>query len=223
MARKPCSFSALNNFETCPKKFWHLRVERDVREEEGPALRYGKRVHKALELHVDKNTPLPDELSSLQKHVAAFRSWPYERHCEMELAITEKYTPTDWFAKDVWLRAKLDLVLINEKNSAAMIVDYKTGKMKDDGFLQLSLAAAMLLLHYKWLKVVRIAYLWTEYDGVVTHTELTRKDFMEVWNKLLPRFNAFDEAHQRDNFPARPSGLCKKHCPVKQCPYNGVG
>jgi len=219
--KKATSFSALNNFETCPKKFWHLRVERDVKEEEGEALKYGKRVHKALELYVDKGKKMPADLEYLAPHVEKFRNLSATRHCEMELAINERYKPVGWFDKDVWIRAKLDLVIIGARR--ALLVDYKTGKMKDDGFTQLKLAAAMLMLHFKELECVDMAYLWTQHDGVTTREEFNRADFVQVWNEMMPRLIAFEEAHVRDNFPARPSGLCKNYCPVLQCPHNGQG
>lgn len=219
--KKATSFSALNNFETCAKKYWHLRIARDVKEVEGEALRYGKRVHKALENYVGKGTALPAEFTHLEKHVARFKEYSGAKHCEMELAINEQYQPVDWFAKDVWIRAKLDLVVIG--GDKALIVDYKTGKMKDDGFTQLRLAAALLMLFFKDIKLVTLAYMWTEHNGQVTYDVFHRHEFPLIWNELKPRLDAFEEAHVRDNFPANPSGLCKRHCPVTQCPHNGNG
>lgn len=217
--RQATSFSALNNFESCPKKFWHLRVKRDVKEVEGEALRYGKRVHTALEKYVGKGEPLPKEFEHLAQYVDRFRHFSGEKHCEMEVAITEQYKPAGWWDKDVWLRAKLDLVVIGDKT--ALLVDYKTGKMKDDGFTQLKLAAAMLMLFFKQIEKVTMAYLWTEHNGVVTSEVFSRSDFIRIWNELMPRLDAFERAHREHEFPPIPSGLCKRHCPVLSCPYNG--
>lgn len=218
--KRATSFSALNNYETCPKKFWHLRIQRDVKEAEGEALRYGKKVHKALEDFVGKGREIPAEFKHLQPYVQKYRDHTGAKHVELEMAITEDYQPTGWFDKDVWIRAKLDLVILGNRH--ALLVDYKTGKMKDDGFTQLKMAAAMLMLHYKNLEHITMAYLWTQHDGVVTSHVFHRSDFVETWNELMPRLNAYEEAHVRDNFPARPSGLCKNYCPVTQCPHNGA-
>lgn len=219
MPKKASSFSALNNFESCPKKFWHLRVQKDVREEEGTALRHGKKVHKALEDYVGKGRELPREFEYLAAHVHRFVNFPGETLVEMEMAITENYKPTGWFDKDVWLRAKLDLILLGQRK--AMLVDYKTGKMKDDGFTQLKMAAAMLMIFYKRLEEIEMVYLWTAHDGAVTQQTFHRSDFVDVWNELLPRLNHFEQAHVEGSFPANPSGLCKRHCPVLKCPHNG--
>ena len=62
------SFSRLNGFETCPKKFWHTSVRKDVKEGESEAMRYGKMVHKALEKRVANGKPLPLSLRYLDKY-----------------------------------------------------------------------------------------------------------------------------------------------------------
>ena len=217
--RYATSFSALNNFETCPKKFWHLRVQKDVKEAEGEALRYGKKVHKALEVYVGKGKALPMEYRHMAEYVEQFKLFPGTKHVELEMAITQEYKPTGWFDKDVWIRAKLDLVILGDRKAA--LIDYKTGKMKDDGFTQLKLAAAMLMIFFKQIESVNMAYLWTEHDGVMTTQTFHRDDFVEVWNELMPRLNHFEAAHVEGSFPANPSGLCKKHCPVTKCPHNG--
>lgn len=219
MGKKATSFSALNNFETCAKKFWHLRVQKDFREAEGEALRYGKKVHKALEDYVGKGRQMPSEFAHLAQYADPFVNFPGTKHVELELAITEQYTPTGWFDKDVWIRAKLDLVILG--NRKGLLVDYKTGKIKDDGFTQLKLAACLLMIFFKEIEAIEMAYLWTAHDGLITRETFTRDDWVETWNELLPRLNNFEEAHVRDNFPANPSGLCRKHCPITSCPHHG--
>jgi len=218
--KKPAwSFSALNNFETCPKKFWHLRIKKDYKEVEGEALLYGKRVHKALELYVAKGKPLPQEFEHLEKYVKSFASVPAEKLTELQLAISEEFVPVDWFDRSTWCRAMLDLVILG--NTHALLVDYKTGKIKDDGFTQLKLAAALLLVHYPQIQTVDVAYLWTQHQGKTTRERYTRDQITEIWNELLPRVIAFEDAHKRDEFPARPSGLCRRHCPIESCPHHG--
>lgn len=213
------SFSALNNFETCPKKFWHLRVQKDVKEEEGPAIQYGKKVHKAFELYVSRGKKLPTEFQHMEPYVERFRTVHHMAKVEQQLAINADFQPTGWFDKDVWCRAVIDLAVIGDKT--ALLVDYKTGKMKDDGFTQLKLAAAIFMLHFSTVETVQVAYLWTENSGKLSKDSFHRSEMAEMWNDLLPRVNAFREAHQRDNFPAKPSGLCRNWCPVSTCPHHG--
>jgi hypothetical protein len=49
----PWSYSSIKLFEQCPKKFYHLRVARDFKEDDNAEhLLYGKRFHTAAEEYV---------------------------------------------------------------------------------------------------------------------------------------------------------------------------
>lgn len=213
------SFSRLNNYETCPKKFWHTSVRKDVRESEGEAMRYGKMVHKALERRVGRGTPLPLNLQHLDKYAKRLADADGEKLTEQQLAIDINFNPSDWFSKETWCRAILDLAII--KDTHAIIIDYKTGRISDD-FTQLRLAGTMLMLHKPEIQTVELGYLWTK-DKKLTRddTHLRRVDIKRVISDLMPRIKRYEAAHRKEEFPARPGYLCKKYCPVKQCPYNG--
>jgi hypothetical protein len=220
MKAKAWSFSALNNFESCPKKYWHLSIEKDVKEEEGEAILYGKKVHKALELLVRDGTPLPQELAHMKPYVQQFIDADVTKLCEQQLAITADFGPTDWRDwSGAWCRAVIDLALVGDTH--AVLIDYKTGKVKDDGFVQLSLAAVIFMVHHPKINVVDVGYLWTEAKGKVSKARYTRDQITEVWNSLLPRVGKFQAAYEQTNYPARPSGLCRNWCPVTACPHHG--
>ena len=93
------SFSRLNSFETCPKKFWHTSVRKDVIEPESEHMRYGKEVHKALELRVGKDRPLPLHLRHLENHAIKLVSSKGQKLTEQQLAIDSNFEPCDWFSK----------------------------------------------------------------------------------------------------------------------------
>ncbi len=221
MKEKAWSFSQLNNFETCPKKYWHLSIEKDYKEEEGEAIQYGKKVHKALELLVRDGTPLPQELAHMHDYVAPFIGIDATRLCEQQLAITKEFLPCDWKDWDnAWCRAVIDLAIMGEES--AVLIDYKTGRMKDDGFTQLKLAAAVFMLHYPKVQRVQAAYLWTEHDGKMTKDVFTRAQMQELWNELFPRLTRFQQAFATSEYPAKPSGLCRRFCPITGCPHHGA-
>ena len=213
------SFSRLNNYETCPKKFWHTSVKKDIREPEGEAMRYGKLVHKALEKRVGKGIALPLNLQHLEKYAKQLADSTGEKLTEQQLAIDNMFAPSDWFSKNTWCRAILDLAII--KGTHAVVIDYKTGKIKDD-FTQLKLAGIMLMLHKPEIQTVELCYLWTK-DKKLTRDEshLTRDDIKTVISDLMPRIKKYEAAHRTESFPARPNYLCKKYCPVSTCPYHG--
>ena len=213
------SYSRLNNYETCPKKFFHSSVRKDVVEGESEAMRYGKMVHKALELRVGKKKPMPLNLRYLEKYAAQLANAKGEKLTEMQLAIDKNFEPCSWFAKETWCRAILDLAIV--KGSHAIVFDYKTGKISSD-FTQLRLAGVLLMLHMQEIQTVGLSYLWTK-DKKITSYEhtLTREDIKTVVLEFMPRLKKYEQAHRTDSFPARPGYLCKSYCAVVACPYHG--
>ena len=213
------SYSRLNNYETCPKKFFHSSVRKDVVEAESEAMRYGKLVHKALELRVGKKKPMPLNLRYLEKYAAQLANASGEKLTEMQLAIDNSFEPCSWFSKETWCRAILDLAIV--KGSHAIVFDYKTGKISDD-FTQLRLAGVLLMLHMPEIQTVDLSYLWTK-DKKITSYErtLTREDIKTVVLEFMPRLKKYEKAHRTDSFPARPGYLCKRYCAVVACPYHG--
>lgn len=214
------SYSRLNNYETCPKKFWHLSVKKDVKEAEGEAMRYGKLVHKALELRVSKNKPMPLNLRHLEKYANKLYRAKGEKLTEQQLAIDSNFEPCDWFSKDTWCRAIIDLAIVNAPH--AVVVDYKTGKIKND-FTQLRLAGAMLMLHEPEIQTLDLCYLWTKEKQLTKDDTgpMVRDDIKTVVLDLMPRVKKYERAHRMESFPARPGFLCKNYCPITKCPHHG--
>lgn len=214
------SYSRLNNYETCPKKFFHSSVRKDVIEAESEAMRYGKLVHKALELRVSKDKPMPLNLRYLDKYAKLIAESKGEKLTEQQLAIDNNFSPCGWFDKKTWCRAILDLAIIN--GTHAVVIDYKTGKISSD-FTQLRLAGVLLMLHMPELQTVDLSYLWTKDKKITKYDEgpLTRDDIKTVVTELMPRIKKYERAHRMESFPARPGFLCKNWCHIKTCPYHG--
>ena len=221
MKKPAVSFSRLNAYELCPKKFYHNNVAKDVSPVFGSAADYGKEVHKALELRVKKGKKLPMHMTHLEKYAAKFanpKPKPDEILTEQQLAITEDMGPTGWFDRDVWFRSIVDYLAI--KGSDAVLVDYKTGRMSDD-FTQLQVSACILFLFRPELERIKLMYWWIK-DKKITSEVITREDTVEVWNMLMPRIESYNKAHRTDTFPKRQNFLCKRNCEVKDCPLNGI-
>ena len=123
------SFSALDTFEVCNKKYYHLKVAKDVKDEDNQASVDGKFVHDAMKLRVIEGVPLPVQLRQHEKVAARFAIAPGQKHGEMQLALNHKLEPRSWFGKDVWVRAIIDLLIV--QGTTAILVDWKTGKRKE--------------------------------------------------------------------------------------------
>lgn len=213
------SYSRLNNFEQCPKKFWHLSVQKDFKETESEDMKYGKKLHKALEMRIGHGRKLPSEFSYLEPIAAKFADAAGTKLVEQQMAINDSFEPVEWFAKNAWCRSIVDLAIISPPR--AVIVDWKTGKQSND-FTQQRLAAAMFFLFHPEVNDIDLMYYWIK-DRQHSVQSLSRNDAKHVWRPLVDRVRHYTRAHMETRFPPRPSGLCKKHCPVKDCPHYGVG
>lgn len=208
------SYTSLTLFEQCPKKYYHLRVAKDVVDKPFDENDWGRRAHKALELHARNGDPLPDGLTQLAATMRRLLSLPGERLIEEKLALTANLEPCGYFDRSVWYRGVVDYGVVGAKD--AVVVDYKTGKKRPDHD-QLSLFAATIFTRYPQLEQVRTAYLWTSTNDLTRKT-FTRADAQPIWASFIVRAKRIELALEADKFPAKPSGLCG-WCPVQSCPH----
>jgi hypothetical protein len=217
MKKLAWSFSALSVFETCRKKFYHLKVAKDVKDGDSEAAAEGKAMHVALYEYVMKDKPLPIGMRPHQKTADSYKQKGAkcdDIQGELKLCLNEKFEPVEWFAKDAWVRAMLDLLLV--KGNTAILVDWKTGKQKDD-FTQLELSAAILSRYMPEIEEFHLVFEWLR-DKKRSSKKITKDDIKGVWLQLLPRVNEIEHARKTTDFPASPSGLCG-WCPVSNCPH----
>lgn len=208
------SYSRLSTYESCPRKFEHLYVAKDVVDAGSEATLYGTRVHEALELYGRDGTPLTEETEHYKPIMDVLLSRPGTKHFEYQMALTQHRVPCDWFDKEVWLRGIADILIVN--GSKAFVGDHKTGKVKDNP-TQLKLFACMVMEHFPEVQEVKTAFIWLGH-GQITDATFTREYLAETWASLMPRLDAVQEAHAVGVFPTKPSGLCP-WCPAKgMCP-----
>jgi hypothetical protein len=208
------SFSALTRYENCPKQYYHLNVAKDFKDEDSDFAADGKVVHEGLHARVIDGKPLPLPIRHMEPFAKQFADTEGEKHGEMKLALNRQFEPVAWFADDVFVRAVVDLLII--RGSHAIIVDWKTGKVKDD-FTQLRLTAAILSRYMPEIDFNTLVYVWVNQKQITKKTA-TLSMHTILWNELLPRVKKIETAIRETTFPARPSGLCR-WCPVRTCPH----
>jgi hypothetical protein len=215
------SYSGLRAFETCPLQWQQVMLLKNFRSEKGPELIWGDRVHKALHKTLDSGgkVPLPDEMLVYQGWVESLLSLPGHHYVEQKYAITKDFAPCEYYAPAVWYRGIGDFVVVDGSN--ALVLDWKTGKVLDDP-VQLMLMAQLIFSHYPKVKSVQAQFVWLKFD-CTSEQEVTRQDIANNWIGLMDRVNAMKEAYETDVFVPKPSGLCRKHCPVRTCQYHGRG
>ncbi len=212
MTQPAWTYSQLDGFESCPKKFYHLKVLRDIKEPPTVHTEWGKTVHTAFEEAVLHGTQLPAGMTQWQGIADRYISLPGDKYAEYKFAINKDFQLTGW--QTAWSRGIADLVVVND--NVALVADWKTGKRKPTEQLELYAAyihawlpeVTTIHTHFVWLKEKKID------KYVVPVAEIPR-----VWQSLLPRVNKLESAYKRDSWPARPSGLCRGWCPVKTCTH----
>ena len=75
-------------------------------------------------------TVVTDEVVLDDEGVATSITAPDLSDVDLELAFTERWERTEWFAKDAWLRLKMD-VLERKPKDIVEVVDWKTGKVRE--------------------------------------------------------------------------------------------
>ena len=218
------SWSRLKNYRTCPKRHWHLDLAKDIREEEGEALKWGHEVHEAMALRISKGKELPEVMQRYEAwpaRIAGLASNSVEVLVENKMAMDKDFRASSFFDNGTWFRGVVDAMAINHADKVATAFDWKTGKVEPD-FEQLGLFAQLIFAKYPEIDTVGAIYVWLGHD---THTLKTyrRDEMIDLWNGLWPEIKVLEEAHRTTTYPPKPSGLCKRYCPVETCPYHGRG
>lgn len=156
------SSSALSLHTQCPLKFRFSKIDK-IPEPQSPALARGIEIHKMCEDYVkgliDTCPPAIHQFEKELNWLQDMRvNYPKCVVVEQEWAFRRDWSMTTWFAKDVWLRAKLDVVYLDPYKDEGHIIDWKTGKMSEyklaEYLEQLELYALVTLLKYPELEKV---------------------------------------------------------------------
>lgn len=214
------SYSSIKLYENCPLRYFRQRVVKDVVDEGGEASKYGERVHAFLETRLKENALLPQEVAHYESLCSAVERIAHngELFVEKELVLTDNLTPTTWWESDAWLRSKLDILVIS--GDMANVMDWKTGKRNADQF-QMQLFAAQVFKHYPEVTRVKTSLVWLKDMTMDTETYY-RSDVNTIWAEVMKRIQRINDSLEHDNWPAKPSGLCR-YCPARHnCDYARV-
>jgi PD-(D/E)XK nuclease superfamily len=216
----PWSHSALKNFETCARQYYELRVAKNYPPEKNEQALYGDELHKACEEYGRDGKPLPPAFSFMQEPMDALLAKQGTKFFEHEMALTYELQPCEMKAENVWVRGIADLLVVDEPNYTAWVLDYKTGNDRYADTGQLKLMALLTFAHFPKIKQVKGALLFVLKNRIVKET-IKASDRHGYWWDYRERTALIERAKEEGNWNARPSGLCKKYCPVTSCEHNG--
>ena len=216
------SYSSLKTFDQCPKKYFHLRIKKDYKDEDSTATIYGKELHKAAEDFISLGTPIPARFAFVAETLEALKKIEGDKHCEIKLGVAKregKFAPCDFFAKDVWWRGIADLLIVNKEKRTAYLVDYKTSKnAKYADTKQLDLLAGAVFVHYPEIVEIKSALLFVVSNEIVRkkHEYIMKTSYL---NSMEPELIRLEAAIKNDVWNPVSGPLCR-YCPVTECAHN---
>jgi RecB family exonuclease len=213
------SYSSIKTFEQCPRKYYHLRVAKDVKDDGSEATQYGTDVHKAAEDYVKGGVPIPPKFGYMEPVVSRLVALPGVKHTELKLGLKKTgstFEPCGFFDKDVWWRGVADFVSVDDTRGFS--VDYKTGKnARYADTKQLDLVAGALFVHYPSLKRIKsgLAYVVSDEWVEKRHQQDKLDTYLSVFDEQL---NQLEEAEASGVWNAKSGPLCG-WCPVSSCEH----
>lgn len=214
------SYSQLNGYETCPRRYQAYNVTKEVVEKENEQLREGKDIHSAFEARINLGTKLPLGMGMHEPLMKRLTEVPGQVYGERRLALNDSFEPVTWFSPGAWFRQIIDYTNVRD-NGVAVVVDFKTGRPREDA-TQLELSALSIMAQDPSIHTVRTALIFVGYDNQTEAQSYSRSDITDLWDGILPRVADLKRAREQDNFPPKPGGLCKRYCGVKTCPFWGT-
>lgn len=244
------SHSALNTMEQCPKKYFHIKVAKDVKQSFGPktpAQQEGDSFHKAVEtcLLVD-NPVLPPRFDGEQymatyAHILNLRYKirdasldQYVSKPELCLAINNKFESVSYHDRNVpkMFLGRIDYAAYARdiedaeagRYDVAVLVDIKTGKSAYSTPQQLERMALLMFCCYPHINKIISGYIWTNEGATFEEHKFSReKDFDRLKKQLQYDIGNISRCETSGNWPAIQSGLCSKWCavPNSKCEHSG--
>lgn len=212
------SHSALKDYEGCAKRYYEVKVLNKYPFRDNEHTIYGKEVHRAIELYGKEGTPIPPEYAQFQRVVDAVMAKPGRKLFEHEMGVTRDLKPCDFKDPNRWVRGIADLLIIDDDNLTAKVVDWKTGNNKYPDRDQLKLMSLMVFTHFPHIRLVSSALVFLVKDDMVKHAML-RGEAEEEWQLYRERVAKLEASYAHNVWNPNQTPLCG-WCPVKDCAFN---
>jgi len=213
------SYSSISTFQQCPRKYYRLRVLKDIKEPEAEHLIYGNEVHKAAEEYVRDGKEIPAKFAFIKPQIDTLLQIEGTKHCEIKMGLTKELDACEFYDPKVWWRGIADLLIINGDN--AFLIDYKTGKSAQYADTkQLELLSLAVFRHFPEVKRIKAGLLF------VVSKEFVQSEYALEWQKdgwvnWFGETNRLESCYEHDVWNAKPNFTCRNFCPVRDCEHNG--
>jgi len=212
------SYSSLALYQQCPKKYYHLKVAKDIKEPLGEAIIFGNEIHKIAEEYVGKGLPIPEKYSQIEPALKSLRDMPGKKLCENKLGLTAELEPCGFFDRNVWWRGVADLIIL--QGDTALTVVYKTGKSSKYAELkQLEIVSLAIFKHFPEVKKVKAGLMFLFADDFIKTAYLADSQ-EELWGSWISDVGQLKASVENDMWNPKPNFTCRGWCPVTSCDHN---
>lgn len=212
------SHSALKDFEGCARRYHEIKVLKNYPFKDTQATLYGKEVHKAAEDFIKDGTPIPEQFAYMRPIMDKLANKPGRKFAEYEMGVRADLSPCGFKDDDVWARGIADLLIIDDDDLTAWVVDYKTGNDKYPDKDQLILMSLMVFAHFPHIRHVKSALLFVVKNSMVKH-KMSHDETEFHWWRYRERVSVLANAFTMDVWNPSSSPLCR-WCQVKTCEFN---
>ena len=211
----PQSPSSVNQFETCPRQYAHKYIIKDVEFVETDAIREGNQFHRAAHMRLSMGAETPARWAAFEPMFQQVSKLP-NLETELQMAIDNEFQATSYRRRLVG--GAIDVLSISKDRKAAYVIDWKTGKPRED-MTQLEINALCVFAAHESVERVKIAFAYIK-TGTLDPVTLPRTAVPKLRERLEGKILRIRNAHENADFQPRPSGLCKAHCDVLSCEFN---
>jgi len=180
------SYSRWQTYDTCPQKAFFKVIQR-LPEPENEAMKRGKKVHETLARFLRGYGADRSDIPGWNHFYQLLLDLrDLEPLVEQQWGFAKTWKPTDWFGNDTWFRSVLDATVLYD-DFTADIVDFKTGKKRDDHKHQAELYAISLVKRYPQAReiTVRFWYLDAGEEAVYHYTYGNIPALVEKWERKV--------------------------------------
>jgi hypothetical protein len=215
------SYSSLSLFKQCPRKYYRLRIAKDIIEPEAEHLIYGKEVHKVAEEYGRDGVKIPAKYSFIKPHIDALMEIEGDKYFEYEMGLTKDRAPCGFRDEAAWWRGIADFMVMPTNGSSGFIVDYKTSKSaRYADTSQLEILSLAVFAHFPHIEKIKCALMFVVSEEFVP-IEVTREDIPKMWAVWDEPTKRLEIAHESGVWNPSPNFTCRKWCPVIDCEHNG--
>lgn len=178
------SYSRLADYEACPAKAKYKHIDK-LKEPDSPVLARGTAIHKEAEQYsTGLISKLPESLARFAKEFAALRKVQKLLNTESQIALTKDWKIGDWFGHEAWCRVVIDCWYLSDGD--AIVIDYKTGKVREESLEQLGLYALAMFATHSSVDTV-VASLWYLDSGDILTETFARADKSKLERQWVKR------------------------------------